>query len=255
MEASVRFQGKDGTFKQGTEARVAPLYEQRLTSCVRDRRKREFQKAYHHSNIVSWLKIALPVIAGFVLLGIFLTSAFRLFLEKNQPFDRISIVDGKLVMENPHLDGEDGRGRPYTIRADKAVQDTSDPEKVSLESIIALLPFEENSSMRIKAGNGVYDANARHLSLGGDIRVKTDEGLYIMLQDADIDLKKGTLLTLKPVFAVSPKIEISALNLMVEDEGSTIVFEGEVSLTLYGSNQIQDTRRKSGESVRADGRI
>ena len=56
--------------------------------------------------------------------------------------------------------------------------------------------------------------------------------MEIYLQDADVDIDKGTLMTLSPITATSAQADISSASLLVEDGGDRLVFEGKVRMTL-----------------------
>lgn len=200
----------------------------------------EFQKANRHSGLVRFLKIALPVLAVVIIVLIAGALIARQFLLPNIDIGNIRMDDGKLVMENPNLNGVDQNQRPYSLRADRAIQDASNPSVVELQKISATLPMEQNISADILAGNGVYDADAKTLVLKENIRVETSDGMSIQMLGADVDIQNGTLVTSSPIVASSPQADISSNSMAVEDGGKRLVFEGGVKLTLRPKNLNKD---------------
>ena len=198
-----------------------------------DALEKEFQRAKRHTRRVRFLKFALPVTAGIIILGII--GAFLLNSLAESPFnlEGISISDGKLVMENPKLNGVDGENRPYNLSADSAVQNVEDPTKILLTSILAELPVDEKTLATVRAGSGLYDAEAKTLSLKNSVFMETDDGMSIKFQEIDVDIANGLMKTDSGVFAKSDQAEISSQSLIVEGRGKRVFFEGGVTMTLY----------------------
>lgn len=197
-----------------------------------DNRENEYRDALKHSKKVKFWKIAFPVIGIIVIAGI----AGAMFMSSvNTPeiaIDDITLDDGKLVMENPQLNGIDKNRRPYNLTAAKAIQDTSNPNRVELQQISAELPMDEKYTATIKAGNGVYDADARTLKLKETVNVVTSSGMIVNLQDADVDIGNSSMKTNNPISASSPQADIASNTLSIEDGGNKMVFEGRVRMTL-----------------------
>lgn len=192
----------------------------------------EFEKAKRHSGIVRWLKIILPVIAVLIILFVLGALVVRQMLSVELDLGQIKMDGGKLVMENPNLKGVDENSRPYFLTADRAIQDAANPTVVELQRISATLPMDESISAEVVAGNGVYDADAKTLVLRETVEVTTTSGIFVRLDNADVDIEKGTLRTTSPVTATSPQADISSATLNVEGGGERLVFEGTVRMVL-----------------------
>ena len=192
----------------------------------------EFEKAARHSRRVKLLRVLFPVVGVVVILGVAGTLLLQKMLLPDLEIANIEVNDGKLVMENPNLNGMDENQRPYRLRADRAIQDAENPAVVELQAIIATLPMDDKLSADIVAGNGIYDSDAKTLVLSREVKVKTSDGMEIHLQDADVDIDKGTLMTLSPITAASAQADISSSSLLVEEGGDRLVFEGKVRMTL-----------------------
>ncbi|MEM9575098.1 MAG: hypothetical protein AAF870_07705, partial [Pseudomonadota bacterium] len=87
-------------------------------------KERAFQSAQAHSKRVRWIKRVLPFFA----LGIVLIAGATVFLSRTSldvAFDlpNTTLVDGKLVMANPNLDGFTKDERPFRVTAVRAIQD------------------------------------------------------------------------------------------------------------------------------------
>ncbi len=192
----------------------------------------EFEKAARHTSRVRFLRILLPIVGVVVILGVVGTLVLQKMFLPNIEIANIEVNDGKLIMENPNLNGMDENQRPYRLKAVRAIQDAQNPAVVELQSIIATLPMDSEHSANIVAGNGVYDSDFKTLVLTKAVEVKTSDGMEIYLQDADVDIDKGTLQTSSPIKASSAQADISSASLLVEDGGDRLVFEGNVRMTL-----------------------
>ena len=197
-----------------------------------ERRESEYQGAIKHANRVRRLKIILPVIGGVIIFGFALALLVRQFFLPDIDLGSVTLKDGKLVMENPSLNGFDKDKRPYSLSADKAIQDADRPRVVELVKINATLPVDENTSAQIRAGHGVYDAEAKTLILSRQVFVETSDGMKVDLEDADIDIGQGNLDTSNPVFASSRQADISANSLQIRQGGEHLVFDGAVEMIL-----------------------
>ncbi|MEM9332112.1 MAG: LPS export ABC transporter periplasmic protein LptC [Pseudomonadota bacterium] len=213
-------------------AASAPSSPSNLEFISGQRSDHEFDEAIRHRKRVKFLKFAMPVVGILILLAIIATLIIRQFFVTDIDLGAIAVQDGKLVMENPNLNGFDKNRRPFSLSAERAVQDADQPKRVELIRISANLPMDDTVSAEVRAGNGVYDAEERTLVLTEQVHVRTTDGMKIDLEDADVDLAEGTLKTDNPIFASSPQADISAGSLLVEEGGDRLIFEGAVRMTL-----------------------
>ena len=198
----------------------------------RERETSDFEKALRHSKWVGWLKFLLPITALIIISSIVAALMLRQTLPVDITIGKIGLEEGKLVMNNPKLNGFDPKKRPFSVEAARAIQSVEDPTKVELEKIIAKLPMEDGLFADVNAGNGSYDATAKTLELGGGVDVVTTDGMKIIMRDAYIDMKAGTLNTHRSVKFTSEKASISSQSLEIFDNGDRIVFDTNVRLII-----------------------
>lgn len=203
-----------------------------LDFILAERREAEFERAVKHSGKVKLLKIALPIVGVLIILGISAALVINSLLSAGITVGNITASDGKLVMENPQLNGFDSNQRPYNLTANKAVQDAKNPMLVELQDISASLPIDDRLSANVRAGQGFYNADAKTLALDKEVHVVTNDGMSLTLQDADVDIGAGTLTTNNAILATSPQADISAQSLVVHENGAHLIFEGGVRMTL-----------------------
>lgn len=193
---------------------------------------KEFARAQRHTSRVRVLKRTLPAAGIFAILAI-VASLFLSGAElPSVNLGSARIEDGKLVMDAARLTGTDDSNRPYDLKAERAIQDAETPSRIALEGISAKLPMEDTVFAHVTAGNGLYDAEAKTLSLGGVVAVDTDNGMSIRMNDADIDIDSGNLRTTSPVEVDTGRANVKSESLIVENNGKTIIFENRVRMVI-----------------------
>ena len=211
-----------------------------------ERDLRSFNRAHRHSGRVRFLRIAFPLAAIFivsVVAGAYYWSRASL---PDIAIQSASIENDKMVMKNPELNGLDKENRPYNLSAREAITDPLEPRKVELLDIAAQVPVEEGLFANILAGTGFYDAEAKTLRLGGNVDVNTDDGMTLKLQDADVDMGAGSLVTHNPVVITTEQATISANSFSVQNNGEKVVFETRVKMTIY-PDKIQQAKAQGAQ--------
>ena len=85
-------------------------------------------------------------------------------------------VDGtKVTMEHPKLTGFRKDGRPYTVNAQKAVQDARHPTAVELHIIDADIAMADSGLAHMTANIGLYDSTKEHMDVSENVRVKSPQ--------------------------------------------------------------------------------
>jgi lipopolysaccharide export system protein LptC len=189
------------------------------------------------------LRLGLPAVAGIAILVLIASLVVSATRSPSIDLRSAQIVDGKLIMNNPVLNGTDESNRPYRLTAARAIQDASDPTRIQLESIDAVLPLSDKANAKLLAGGGEYDASAKTLKLADSVSVDTDDGMKLRLVDADIDINAGTLNTLNPVEVDTGQALLTAESMQVEDGGKKIVFESRVRVTIYPQAAGQEAEK------------
>lgn len=201
---------------------------------ARRQRSDAFHAAKRHSRRVRVLRWALPAAAlgGLALIGLFLAlDPLRIYRDLPIEFGRISITDNKLTVEAPKLTGFTQDRRPYSVTAESAMQDLSKTNVIELSGIHGQVELANRGETSLRAKNGVYDMKAGVLRLSEGIEIGATGGYQIWLNDAVVDVRKGHIVTDKPVRAVFPDGSLQAQNLEIFDHGDRARFDGGVVVT------------------------
>jgi lipopolysaccharide export system protein LptC len=187
-----------------------------------------------YSRFVARMKIALPVVAGVILLLVLLfpqfrgeTERFRVGVKKLD-----DITSDVLSMVNARYVGTDDDGHPYTITAASAKERSSEDKAIDLVDPKADLTTSDGHWVKITATKGVYDRNQQILDLGGQVDVYQQEGYELHSTAARFSVKDRIATGNAPVNGKGSFGTIAAAGFSVTDNGTVVNFTGPVTLVL-----------------------
>lgn len=193
-----------------------------------------FDRAQRHSRRVRRLKVALPALAVLLIAGFGVVA----FIARQAPglgIQSVLIEDGRIVMQNPRVNGLTGGNKPYVVEAARAFQSVSDANDIALEGITARLPYAGEVFADLEAARGHLDNTARILKLDGGFTFITEDGLTAKMEAATLDLVGRGLVSEKPVDITSPGTHIRADSMRIGDGGAEMVFERKVRMVIQPS--------------------
>jgi lipopolysaccharide export system protein LptC len=204
-----------------------------------------------HSRRVRFLRLAVPIVFVFG----FLTLALASWLSPLGILAKLPAVSGTLVvsgskitMELPRLAGFTHDERAYQLTAKSASQDLTNPNVVELTDIKAKVQMQDKGLVEMSANNGVYDSKAELLTLGHDILLVSSSGYEGRLSQAVVDIRKGHIVSDKPVEVKFLNGFLNANRLEVEGSGDLIRFEGGVAMTL-NLNKPEESASTEGKAA------
>ena len=199
----------------------------------------DFTKARRHSARVRWIKRLVPVTIIVAVIGIGAVSILsRLKLSIDLPFDigHLTLSGSRLTMELPKLSGFTDDNRGYRITAKTAVQDLTRPDVIELSDIEARLELADKGWASVNAKTGSFDTKKQFITLGDGVDLAMNGGYGGKLEDADVDIKGGTISTAHPVVFTYLDGKLVADRLDVTDRGARALFQGHVQLDFRMSN-------------------
>jgi lipopolysaccharide export system protein LptC len=197
-------------------------------------RARRFKVAMRHSRRVRILRIAIPAVVVLGLIAITLSTylnPLRLISRLPTELGNLVISGTKIKMEHPRLAGYTRDSRGYELTAQAAAQDLKKPEIVELEELRAKVDLKENHRVELSASSGVYDTKGELLTLKRNI-VLTSAAYKALLSEAAIDIRKGHIVSERPVEVTMPTGTLNANRLEIFESGDVVRFEGGVTMNL-----------------------
>lgn len=199
----------------------------------------DFRQAQRHSARVRWIRRILPltVIAAVVVLGAGSLLA-RLQVKVELPFDigHLTVSGSRLTMELPKLSGFTDDNRGYSVTAKTATQDLTRPDVIDLADIDARLELADKGWTTIAAKTGSIDTKTQFITLNNGVELAMKGGYGGHLQDAQVDVKAGTIVSANPVTFTYLDGKLVADSLKVSDRGQKALFDGHVQLDFRLTN-------------------
>lgn len=183
--------------------------------------------------VVRLLKWALPLAAMALIASIFVAPTPR--LTAGFDFDGVAFEAGEgLRLTRPRFTGRTDDGRPFVVRADWALPDAPDPDRVELGPLTGAVEIEAGRSLTLTAPGGAILPRSDRLRLRGGVTARLDGGYSLRAEDADVDVAAETLAATGPIRGAAPGAALSAATMRAarRSDGDYIWFEGGVRVTL-----------------------
>ncbi len=196
--------------------------------------KAMFSGARRHSRHVRFLRKAVPVTLLLVAVGLVAVNYLNpmRWLRVPTEFGTLVISGSKITMEAPRLAGFTKEKREYEVSASAASQDTRNPHFVEMKEISGRMGMQDDSTVTLTAVEGVYDIKGDLLTLTREIVILSTAGYQGRLTEAKVEIKKGRIVSEKPVQLKMPQGTLDANRMEVVDSGELIRFEGGVVMML-----------------------
>lgn len=214
-----------------------------------------------HDYIVRTLRVIFPMIIVALLIFLMLSpltinDELSFVLDK----DQVDIAPERLKVTDALYRGEDSKGRPFSVKAGKAVQKSSDTPILDMEDFVGRIIL--NSGPAILSGNqGSYNLDNEVMRVNGPLNYKSQAGNELTASNVEIRLRSqdiesfnsvsgktefgsfrankliGNLadrnITLSGSVSGSSKFGSYRANKMISDlKDRTIILEGNVRLTV-----------------------
>ncbi len=170
-------------------------------AAVRNRaaRRRRAEPGSRHDVIVKLAKFGLPV-AGAALLVLLAVSPFDREGDVSFILDKKDVekAEERMRIESARYVGEDSSGNKFVIRAERAIQPTSDQPLVNIEGMRARLELD-NGPLGMAALKGQYDLDRKLIAVAGPIHVSGPDGYGLRTRDVTVDLAAHQLRSAGPV--------------------------------------------------------
>ncbi len=197
--------------------------------------ERAYRAARRHSRLVRWLRLSLLATIAVVLLIVVVANfmppvgGFRL----PEELGKLVIKGTRITMQQPRLAGFTNDARAYVFTANSAAQDVTRPYFLQLQQPRAKIEMADKSTVGMSANSGTYDMKTEMLTLNDNIHLVSSTGYEGRLSEAVIDVRKGDVVSEKPVAVKLLNGFLNAQRLEVVDNGSVIRFGGGVAMTLH----------------------
>ena len=206
-------------------------------------REQAFAKAKRRSGRVRLARLGILIGALGAVLAAFAITFFNPFASKlgSLSFATLSVEGTKIVMDRPKLAGFRSDGQPYSLTAERALQDVKQPTMVQLRKVDGDMGMAGAEATHLSADDGVYDSVAEHMELSGNVRIKNTR-FTVLLRSARFDFKSG-------VYGSDETVEVEAGDgttifsdrAAAVNHGQELTFEGHVRTRIVPQTNQQPT--------------
>jgi lipopolysaccharide export system protein LptC len=218
-----------------SDYRAGPDHAIAFGATTRSDSERIFRAASRHSRRVRWMRVGIPLVlvAGLaaVVLATWLKS-WGLLAQLPASIGGLVISGTKITMEQPRLTGFTRDSRAYEIVARAASQDITNPDTMELHELNAKIELQDKTAVQMSADRGMYDSKTDILKLMEKILLTSSNGYEGRLVEAVVDIKRGTVVSDKPVIVKMENGVLNANRLEMANNGQVIRFDGGVTMTL-----------------------
>lgn len=199
---------------------------------LRDRRQHFAAPGGAHDRLVRRLATLLPAAIGVVVALMILTpltprGEVSFLLDRN----KVAVAEDRLKVENAMYRGEDDKGRPFSILAGEAIQQSAREPVVRMRELEARMLLSDGPAL-LKANSGAYDYDAQQVAVDGVVEFSAADGYRMTARDVSIDLEKKALIGEGRVEGAIPAGTFSANRIEADLNERTIKLEGRARLRM-----------------------
>lgn len=186
-----------------------------------------------HTRVVTWLKIALPLLALAILATLFLVA------ESVNPDSAIPYADvdvDRILREQgitkPSFGGVTADGVAVALTADAVRPGQDNRDRLTGTALAATLDLPAGTRITIDSPEGVIDATTREAILQGGARLESSDGLVVETDRIVTALDTAKAMSDGAITATGPAGDLSAgrMELSKGDAGYLLVFKDGVRL-------------------------
>lgn len=203
----------------------------KLDKLVAPRRRKNVAGA-GYSRFVRLMRLVLPL-AALALVALLLSwpgMDERLSAPKPEDPAGAPQTVGRNELVKPHFESADRQNRPFTITADNAIQNATDPNVVMLDNPAADMKMSNGSWLAARAQKGSYRQDAEKLMLEGGVRLYHDSGYEMTTEKMLVDIKDNRAWSDQPVHVQGPAGTLDATGLQTKGHEGLLVFTGPAKL-------------------------
>lgn len=185
-----------------------------------------------HDRVVEISRIVLPVLIG--VLAAFLVTApltmsgdVSFLLDKN----KVEVAKERLRLQSARYRGADEQGRPFSLRAGSAVQQSSAEPVVKLTTLAADMALADGPAT-LRANSGRYDLGTEKVMVDGPIRFRAANGYDLKTSNATLDLKTRRLQSGGAVVGQVPQGKFTAASMTADLNSHIVTLTGDARLRI-----------------------
>ena len=177
--------------------------------------------------IIRFLRLGFPIMAVTLLVVIFSVSDREAAFAPKPIEEVMPSHMGQNELLKPRFEAQDSKERPFSITADRALQDETNLNHITLQKPVADISLKDGSWVAIRSVSGFYKQDEQLLDLEGDVRLFHDAGYEIRTEKVIFDIDTQAATGDSPVFVQGPAGTLEAQGgLQADGNSATLTFQG-----------------------------
>jgi len=182
--------------------------------------------------VLRWLALGLPALLGVITAMMLLAplgprGEVSFLLDRN----KVAIAEDRLRVDDAMYRGQDDRGRPFSLAAGAAVQQSASEPVVRMDELTARLLLPEGPAL-LTAPGGRYFIDEQQVQVDGLMRFTAADGYRMTASDVFIDLPARTLLGRGRVEGAIPAGTFEADTIRADLAARTLTLEGDARMRM-----------------------
>ena len=185
-----------------------------------------------HDKLVSFLAKALPMGVGVIAALMVITplsprGEVSFLLDRN----KVAVINERLRVDNAMYRGEDDKGRPFSLTAGEAVQQSSGEGVVRMNELVARILLPQGPA-RLTADKGAYNIDQEVMAVDGPVELTAADGYHMVVSGVAINLETKRMTGDDGVEGSIPAGTFSANRLIADLSERTVTLEGNARLSM-----------------------
>lgn len=186
-----------------------------------------------YSRFIRAMRVFLPLVA------VMIVGVLMIWPQMNETFDALpseslsvqAIGSNELI--KPRFESEDSKSQPFTVTAERAIQNSDNPDEVQLDKPQADMILQGGTWIAAQADSGLYHQKAEQLRLDGHVKLFHDQGYEIVTDQLFLDVKADKAWSNSPVAGHGPAGTLEAQGMKARTDTGHLIFTGPAKLVLY----------------------
>jgi len=211
---------------------MSPRIETQEAKALRSSRQRFAAPGGSHDRIISLLAKVLPMGVGVIAALMIVTplsprGEVSFLLDRN----KVAVIAERLRVDNAMYRGSDTDGRPFSLTAGEAVQQSSAEGIVRMQDLVARILLRGGPAA-VTAKAGQYDIEDEQIAAPGGVLVTAADGYRMMTRGVSVDLPNKRLVGSDGVSGSVPAGTFSANRLEADLDARTVTLAGNARLRM-----------------------
>ena len=197
---------------------------------TRDQRQLWARPNSAHDRVIRLAGIILPsaigaLVAVLVIAPLASRSEISFVLAK----DKVQIAKERMRVTEAIYRGEDAKGRPFSLHAGSAVQQTSRIPVVMMNDLSARMALDDGPAV-LRAPTANYNMDTENVRVTGPLLFESSDGYRLTTRDVGVDLKQRTVASDRPVEGRMPLGTFSGDRMHADLNARTVTLDGRAHL-------------------------